>query len=82
MKQKGKKISIIVIVLSLLLCASAYAATLLFPDAMGHWAEQAIIRLTEKGVIKGYPDGTVRPDEVITRGEFAALLTRNLELDT
>jgi hypothetical protein len=25
---------------------------------------------------------TVRPDEIITRGEFAALLTRNLELDT
>jgi len=50
--------------------------------ALGHWAEQTIIRLVEKGVIKGYPDGTIRPDDTIKRGEFAALLARNLELDT
>jgi hypothetical protein len=71
-----------VLVLTFLLCGSVYAGTLLFPDIAGHWAEQTIIRLVEKGVIKGYPDGTIRPDDIITRGEFAALLARNLELDT
>ena len=30
------------------------------------------------GVVKGYLDGTFRPDEVITRGEFAVLLDRAL----
>jgi len=64
-----------------MLCGSAYASTLLFSDIAGHWAEQTIIRLAGKGVIRGYPDGTVRPDETITRGEFTALLVRNLELD-
>ncbi len=82
MKQKSKKIWLVVLVLSFLLCGSVYAGTLLFPDIAGHWAEQTIIRLVEKGVIKGYPDGTIRPDDTITRGEFAALLARNLELDT
>jgi len=82
MKQKSKKIWLIVLVLSFLLCGSAYAATLLFSDIAGHWVEQTIIRLAEKGVIKGYPDGTVRPDDTITRGEFTALLVRNLGLDT
>jgi hypothetical protein len=82
LKQKSKKIWLMVLVLSFLLCGSVYAGTLLFPDIAGHWAEQTIIRLVEKGVIKGYPDGTIRPDDTITRGEFAALLVRNLELDT
>ena len=82
MKQKSKKIWLMVLVLSFLLCGSVYAGTLIFPDIAGHWAEQTIIRLVEKGVIKGYPDGTIRPDDTITRGEFAALLARNLEIDT
>ncbi len=36
----------------------------------------------EKGVIAGYPDGTVKPDNIITRGEFAALLVRYDRIDT
>jgi len=82
MKQKGRKICVLVLALSLLLCGSAYSAAALFPDIKGHWAEQIITELAGKGMIKGYPDGTVRPDATITRGEFAALLARNLALDT
>lgn len=82
MKQKGRRICVLVLVLSLLLCGGAYAAAALFPDIKGHWAEQTIIKLAEKGVIKGYPDGTARPDATITRGEFIALLARNHKLDT
>ncbi len=82
MKQKGRRICVLALVLSLLLCGSAYAAAVLFPDIKGHWAEQTIIELAEKGVIKGYPDGTVRPDATITRGEFIALLARNHKVDT
>ncbi|OPY55756.1 MAG: Cellulosome-anchoring protein precursor [Pelotomaculum sp. PtaU1.Bin035] len=83
MKQKGKKIYALVLVLSLLLCGGTYpAAAALFSDINGHWAEQTITELAGKGVIKGYPDGTVRPDATITRGEFIALLVRNLALDT
>ena len=63
-----------------LLAGSAYAVNRYFEDAKGHWAEEAIQILTEKGVISGYPDGLVHPDEIITRGEFAALVARTMEL--
>ena len=63
-----------------LLAGSAYAVNRYFEDAKGHWAEEAIQILTEKGVISGYPDGLAHPDEIITRGEFAALVARTMEL--
>ena len=69
----------ICLVLSLL-AGSAYAVNRYFEDAKGHWAEEAIQILTEKGVISGYPDGLAHPDDIITRGEFAALVARTMEL--
>ena len=54
----------------------------MFSDSAGHWAEDIIQKLAERGIIAGYPDGTVKPDNIITRGEFCALLARYLELDT
>lgn len=79
MKIKSKN-SVIVIILWMLICSTAYAGSHLFSDAIDHWAEQSIIRLAERGVITGYPDGTVKPDEIITRGEFTSLLAKDLEL--
>jgi S-layer homology domain len=53
-------------------------------DVAGNWAEPFIKVLVEKEIIKGYPDGTFRPDQPINRAEFAALLNRafSLELGT
>ena len=47
-----------------------------FEDIEGHWAEDAIHALGEKGLFP--PSGTLNfvPDEVITRGEFIILLDR------
>lgn len=50
-------------------------------DATGNWAEPFIKALVEKGIIAGYPDGTFRPDQPVTRAEFAALLTKAFELE-
>lgn len=47
------------------------------PDT--HWAAKAIDELSEKGIIKGYEDGTFRPDESITRAEAAVMLSRAME---
>jgi len=83
MKKKMKKplglVLAVCLVLSLL-AGSAYAVNRYFEDAKGHWAEEAIQILTEKGVISGYPDGLAHPDDIITRGEFAALVSRTMEL--
>jgi S-layer homology domain len=45
-------------------------------DAAGNWAEPFIQVLVEKGIIAGYPDGTFRPDQPVTRAEFAALIRK------
>ena len=50
-------------------------------DVAGNWAEPFIKVLVEKEIIKGYPDGTFKPDQQITRAEFAALLNRAFPLE-
>jgi S-layer homology domain len=49
-------------------------------DVAGNWAEPFITVLVQKDIIKGYPDGTFRPDQPITRAEFAALLNKAFDL--
>ncbi|HEY9604415.1 MAG TPA: S-layer homology domain-containing protein [Allocoleopsis sp.] len=45
-----------------------------FPDIQGNWARTFIEALAERGIIKGFPDGTFRPDEPVTRAQFAAMI--------
>ncbi|CAH0119226.1 hypothetical protein PAE9249_01725 [Paenibacillus sp. CECT 9249] len=45
-----------------------------------HWAGDAMRRWTELGVIQGYGDGTVRPNENVSRAQFAAIMNRMLGL--
>lgn len=79
MKKSISVLLTVCVVLSLI-AGSAYAAHRYFEDAKGHWAEDAINILAEKGVLCGYPDGLAHPDEIITRAEFAVLVARTLEL--
>jgi uncharacterized repeat protein (TIGR02543 family) len=45
-------------------------------DISGHWAQVKIQSWMDKGLIKGYPDGTFKPDQDVTRAEFMALANR------
>ena len=55
------------------------APAIAFPDVTSdHWAAAEINLLSEKGVIVGYPDGTFKPDDNVTRAEFAAMSIRAL----
>lgn len=45
-------------------------------DIEKHWSKDYVLRLTASGVIAGYPDGTFRPDSVISAAEYVTLLTR------
>jgi N-acetylmuramoyl-L-alanine amidase len=47
-----------------------------FQDIAGHWAQDAIVEANRLGLLFGYPDGTFRPKEAVTRGELAAVLVR------
>ena len=47
-----------------------------YSDVSGHWAESAIAYCSKFDVFKGYTDGTFRPDQPITRQEFATVIAR------
>ncbi len=51
---------------------TALAAT----DTNGHWAESTINKWTASGYISGYPDGTFRPNNAISRAEFVTLANK------
>lgn len=52
-----------------------------FRDVSGHWAAQSIQVFTRLGIVKGYEDGTFKPNAPITRGEFAAIVARIFPMD-
>ncbi len=49
-----------------------------FSDIAGHWAEPYILLAAGNGWIDGYPDGTYRPNQNITRAETMTLINRAL----
>ncbi len=52
-----------------------------FPDVpAGHWAEESINYLVDKGAIVGKPDGTYGPTESIDRASAAVIFTKILNL--
>lgn len=53
-----------------------------FSDVAGnHPARKAIQMMVARQVIQGFPDGTFRPGENLTRAQFSALLVRALRLE-
>ena len=50
-------------------------------DISGHWAEGNIKQLVALGAISGYPDKTFKPDNNITRAEFASILVKAFALE-
>ncbi len=57
------------------------APKLTFIDIKGHWAEKDINYASEEHIINGFPDGTFKPNQPITRAEFTVMLANVLKLD-
>ncbi len=51
-----------------------------FPDIRGHWAEDFIDSLVDRGAVNGFPDNTFRPDSLLTRAQFVKTLLLALGL--
>lgn len=49
-----------------------------FVDTAHHWAATEIIRLAYLDIVSGYPDGTFRPNEPLTRAAFLKMLVSAL----
>ena len=45
-------------------------------DITGHWAESQIKDFISKGYLNGYPDGTFKPNNSITRAEFVTIFNK------
>jgi len=51
-----------------------------FKDKLPDWAKNDISAGIAQKIIKGYPDGTFKPNKYITRAEMGAILDRSLKL--
>ncbi|MBQ4901230.1 S-layer homology domain-containing protein [Paenibacillus sp. Marseille-P2973] len=47
-------------------------------DISGHWAEASIKQAISDGIVTGYPDGTFKPGNTVTRAEFSVMLMNAL----
>lgn len=52
-----------------------------FTDLENHWAKDQIITLYNLGGIKGYPDGSFRPEEKISIAEFLVMAAQSVTRD-
>lgn len=50
-----------------------------FTDLSGHWSKTSVELAAGNGWIAGYPDGSFRPDQKITRAETVTMINRVLE---
>lgn len=83
MKYKAfkQKLSIALAAMMIMASASTVSFAAGFSDlSQASWAKATIEEWTQKGLVSGYPDGTFRPSNQITRAEFATLVQKAFDL--
>lgn len=53
-----------------------------YKDVQGYWGESYVSNLASRGILGGFPDGTFKPNDQITRAQFAAIATKALAVPT
>lgn len=77
-----RKIIAVVLAAVVLLGCSVTGFALSFTDVTENSPyNEAISTMVSLGLLKGYDDGTFRPNDTITRAEFAAVITRAIGLE-
>jgi hypothetical protein len=76
-KKKFYSMMMISLIGSLFFSAEVFAGATV-SDIQNHWAAKPIQNLADQGVINGYPDGTFKPDQAVTRAELAKMLGKSL----
>lgn len=71
-----KKVLSLVLALVMVLGSFSFVAAADFSDVNGTNNGEAITRLSQLNLLKGYPDGTFKPENQITRAEFATVMVR------
>lgn len=83
-----RKLISVLIIVSILLSLSASvlsADTVSFKDLIllekKHWAYDTIMKLANAKIISGFPDGTYRPEDTVSREQFVKLIVEALQLE-
>ena len=71
-----KKIFALAAVAALTAGVSAYAANPFSDVSTDDWAYQAVVDLSEQGIVEGYPDGMFKGEKNMTRFELAQIIAR------
>ncbi|MTI83721.1 MAG: hypothetical protein FH756_07410 [Firmicutes bacterium] len=72
----GRKATAVLVMAVLMMVLFSATASAKPSDINGHWAQKSIEEWVNKGLVSGYPDGTFRPDQEVSRAEFVALANR------
>ena len=72
-----KKLLALVLALAMAFGTFSFAAAAP-EDVVGTDYEEAVVRLVALGIIDGFEDGTYRPDEQVTRAQFAKIVVASL----
>lgn len=71
---------VLFVVLALVLAFAMPTTAAPFTDVpAGHWAQEALERVVEIGIIQGYPDGSFRGTDYINRYQMTVIITRVLD---
>ncbi len=79
MKQKICALAVTAALSISLFTTPAFAAETSFTDVSGHWAEEAVSAVVEKGLFNGTSEDTFSPDVSMNRGMFVTVLGRFAE---
>ena len=69
---QGLALFLFVCLLASVMPATAFGTT--GSDIAGHWAEGIIRGWMDRGIVKGYEDGTFKPEAPVSQTEFTALI--------
>ena len=75
-KRKISLVIVLMMVLSLMIPNFAFGAT---NDYSNHWAKETIQKWFDNDQLKGYEDGSFKPDQTITRAEFMTMVNNAYE---
>jgi len=53
-----------------------------FSDIDGHWAKDIILTAYKNGIIKGYQDGTFRPNDTVTLAEVCVMINTTFDFES
>ena len=73
MKKMNKRVLSLLIVLTMIIGSMSISIAAM-TDIVGTPVEPAVLRLEALGVLEGYPDGTFKPNNNITRAEYSKIL--------